>query len=94
MSDQGTRDRLLELVRGNSRLELKDVADDQVLNFDLGYDSAALLNLMLDIEDAFGIEIPPEKVPELVGITFGELVEKVAGAVSGRGDLAAGGEDG
>ena len=94
MSDQGTRDRLLELVRKNSRLDLRDVADDQVLNFDLGYDSAALLNLMLDIEDAFGIEIPPEKVPELVGITFGQLVEKVEGAVAGTGDLAAGGEDG
>ena len=94
MSDQETRDRLLELVRRNSRLDLRAVGQDQALNFDLGYDSAALLNLMLDIEDAFGIEIPPEKVPEMVGITFGQLVEKVEGAIAGTGDLAAGGEDG
>ncbi len=93
MSGQATRDRLLELVRRNSRLVLREVAADQVLNFDLGYDSAALLNLMLDIEDAFGIEIPPEKVPELVGITFGELVVRVEAAAA-RADGPASGEKG
>lgn len=76
---QGTlRERLEALVIARSRIQLRQVRDDDTLNFELGYDSHAMLNLLLDIEDTFGIEVPPDRVPELVGKRFDELLELVA----------------
>jgi len=77
VANRSIRDRLERLVIANSRLDLAAVADGDRLDFDLGYDSHALLNLLLDVEDAFGIEVPPAKVPELIGAPFGELVALV-----------------
>ncbi len=77
MTLEAVRETLVRLVIKNSRLELSAVGDEQELNFDLGYDSHALLNLLLDIEDAFGVEVPPEQVPEYVGIRFERLVALV-----------------
>lgn len=72
-----TRERLERLVIARSKLRLAQVSDDERLNYELGFDSAALLALLLDAEDAFGIEVPPERVPELVGAPFARLVALV-----------------
>lgn len=77
MSEGSVRSRLERLVIARSRLQLKQVADDDILNFELGYDSHATLNLLLDIEDSFGVEVPPDRVPELVGQPFRLLVAMV-----------------
>lgn len=74
---ESPRDRLEAMVRANSRLDLERVDDSQCLNFELGYDSHALLNLLLDVEDGFGVEVPPEEVPELVGRPFADLLALV-----------------
>ena len=71
------RDDLERLVVKNVKFELTSVADDDVLGVELGLDSQALLGLLLDAEDRFGIEIPSERVPDLVGIRFEELVQLV-----------------
>ncbi|MCU0230175.1 MAG: phosphopantetheine-binding protein [Acidobacteria bacterium] len=75
-----TRERLERLVIARSKLRLARVSDDERLNYELGYDSAALLALLLDAEDAFGIEVPPERVPELAGAPFARLVALVEAA--------------
>ncbi|UCF67269.1 MAG: acyl carrier protein [Acidobacteriota bacterium] len=61
----------------NSRLNLSELRGDERLNFELGYDSHALLSLLLDIEDEFGIEVPPERVPKLVGVAVADLVAMI-----------------
>lgn len=78
MEQSGLSDRIERLVMKNSRLELTSVDHDSRLNFDLGFDSHALLNLLLDIEDEFGLEIDPAEVPDLVGSSVAELVARVA----------------
>jgi acyl carrier protein len=75
MGTSEVRDRLVGLVIARSRLQLDQVRDDDRLNFDLGYDSHALLNLLLDVEDHWGFEVPPERIPELIGIEFSGLVQ-------------------
>ncbi|MDQ7008591.1 MAG: acyl carrier protein [Acidobacteriota bacterium] len=77
MTGDDLRAGLERLVLKNSRLELKSVGDEEELNFDLGFDSHALLNLLLDIEDEYKIEVPPEKIPDLIGKPFGVLVDLV-----------------
>lgn len=79
------RAELERLVRARSKLELEAVADGDVLGYELGFDSQALLALLLDVEDAFQIEIPPERVSELAGATFGSLVSLVRVATAAPG---------
>lgn len=86
VSDNGVDRRIERLVVKNSRLKLQAVERDAQLNFDLGFDSHALLGLLLDIEDEFGFEVPPDQVPDYVGITMGELVERVTAHESARKD--------
>lgn len=88
MATSDTRERLERLVIARSRLQLARVGDDDRLNFELGYDSAALLALLLDAEDAFAIEVPPERVPELVGAPFARLVALVEAVRAGAGEGA------
>jgi acyl carrier protein len=83
-----TRERLERLVIARSRLQMARVGDDDRLNYELGYDSAALLALLLDAEDAFAIEVPPERVPELVGAPFARLVALVEAVRAGAGEGA------
>jgi acyl carrier protein len=71
------RSDLQRLVRANSKLALAHVEESAILGHELGFDSQALLALLLDVEDAFGIEIPPERVPDLVGISFGRFADLV-----------------
>jgi len=80
------RDELERLVTTHSKVDLRVVADDDVLGHELGLDSQALLSLLLDIEDAFGIEIAPQQVSKLVGIRFEDFVTLVDGAVRAARD--------
>jgi acyl carrier protein len=68
---------LKEALIKNSRLHLETVRDDDVLTRDLGYDSFALLNLILDLEDRLHIEIDPSRLAHLREIRFKELVALV-----------------
>lgn len=82
------RDDLERLVIRNAKLELRSVGDDDVLGHELGLDSQALLALLLDVEDRFGIEISQEQVAGLVGIRFADfvtLVDSAVAAATGRG---------
>ena len=69
---------LREALIRNSRLHLETVREEDVLTRDLGYDSFALLNLILDLEDRLHIEIDPSRLAHLRGIRFKELVALVA----------------
>lgn len=75
------RDDLESLVLENLKIELTCIADDDVLGPELGLDSQALLGLVLDAEDRFEVEIPAERVPELVGIRFDEFVRMLEEAL-------------
>lgn len=75
------RDDLQRLVLENGKIELTQVGDGDRLGAELGLDSQALLSLLLDAEDHFDIEFPPERMPELVGIRFDGLVQLVEEAL-------------
>ena len=75
------RETLEHLVRAHARIDLPHVADQDILGHELGLDSHALLNLLLDVEDAVGIEIAPAEVAALAGIRFGAFVDFVQTAV-------------
>ena len=69
---------LREILIKNSRLRLAAIRDEDRLAADLGYDSFAMLNAVLEIEDRFGIEVDAARLHNLREMTFRELVELVA----------------
>ncbi|MCB9942331.1 MAG: acyl carrier protein [Geminicoccaceae bacterium] len=75
------RDRILELLdRYNP--ERKPVEDATELGAGLNIDSVAAMDLIMEIEDHFEIDIPMNKVSELQ--TVGDLVSLVRETVEAR----------
>ena len=75
----------------HSRLRLETIGEDQYLAKDLGFDSFALLQVVLDLEDRLGIEIDAEKLAGLRDMTFREFVELVDAQVAGADVVSPGG---
>jgi len=71
------------LIR-RSRRRLETVRENDRLDGSLGFDSFALLNVVLDLEDRFGVEIEPAKLAEVRALTFRQLVTLVESEISAR----------
>ena len=62
-----------------------DVTDDQSLTDDLGADSLGVLELVMDLETAFGIDIPDARmedvktVADVVALVEGLIPAEIAG---------------
>jgi acyl carrier protein len=72
---ESTRVRLEQLLRAHSRLPLGVIQADHRLGPELGFDSHAMLSLLLDVEDQFDLEWPADRVAELRGMRFEQLVQ-------------------
>lgn len=71
-----TRERLAELVRYATGTD-RPITDDSMLIDDHGADSLDIVELVIEIEDAFAIEIDDDEWP--YSPTFGSVVALVAG---------------
>lgn len=59
-----------------------DVTDDQSLTDDLGADSLGVLELVMNLETAFGIEIPDARMEDVK--TVADVVALVEGLIPAR----------
>ncbi len=66
-------DSLRALVVKHARVKPVEVRAEDRIAGDLGYDSFALVNLILDLEDAWGIEVDPAELAGFREMTFGQL---------------------
>lgn len=55
---------LLNIINSNSQIKLRedDITDDLDLVDTLGFDSMSFVQMVIDIEEEFAIEIPEEKL--------------------------------
>lgn len=65
---------LREAVAKHSRIRLNGVRLEDRLAGELGYDSLAFVNLVLDLEDRLGIEVEPAEFAGLREVTFRDLL--------------------
>lgn len=77
MHDRSAEEVLREIVDRHRRLRGTPLRGDQTLAGDLGFDSLAFLMLLTDLEQAFDLEFPVERIDELQTLTFGDLVRLV-----------------
>lgn len=77
MSRQDILDKLLKIVATWSHdvNTLKDASPSSSLTSDLGISSARFVDLILEIEDSFGVEIPDELADQVK--TLGDAVSLV-----------------
>ena len=62
----------------HSRLSGVVVRDEDRLGGELGLDSFALLNALVDVEDELGVEVDPSRLVDVRDMTFRQLVALLA----------------
>ncbi len=67
-----TAERIREIIAEKLMVELDEVTDEATFREDLGADSLDLVDLIMEFEDEFGIEIPEEDAEKIN--TVGEAI--------------------
>jgi acyl carrier protein len=82
-----TRDEVLEVLRDKAvemlEVEADQVQEDKSFVDDLKVDSLSLVEYTMDLEDAFGIELPEEELTEVK--TIGAFVDVIETKLVAKG---------
>ena len=68
-------EKLQEMIADQLEIDAEDITYDSNILDDLGADSLDLVDLLMSVEDEFGIEIPDEDVENIS--TIGDIVEYI-----------------
>ncbi len=60
-----TLDKVREIIAKQLSVKLETVTDDSNIAEDLGADSLDLVEILMSLEDEFGISIPDEAIPQI-----------------------------
>lgn len=82
MNETSVAWRVAEMVAHHLGLHLPEVVPDASLE-SLGADDLDVVEIVIDLEDAFGIEIPDDKVEDGLA-TVGEVVSYVEAALAAK----------
>ena len=75
MTQERLRGTLEAIIVRRSRLRLEEVRDEHRLVEDLGFDSLAFLLAVGDLEKNLAMSVPLERIDDLRGLTFGDLID-------------------
>ena len=73
-------EKIIEMTADALGLEAGDITADSSFKEDLGADSLDLFELVMALEEEFGVEIPTEDLEQIV--TVGDAVEQSKNAVN------------
>jgi acyl carrier protein len=79
VEESNIRNKIKEAIANVSDIELEDIPDDASFNDDLGLDSLVMLEISVDIELQFGLEVSEEDLAQLH--TLQDAVELVQQAL-------------
>lgn len=82
MDEQKIRHKIKAAITKISDIALEDIADTASFGDDLGLDSLVLLEIAVEIELEFGLEVPEEDIKQLK--TVQDAVEFVQQALVGQ----------
>lgn len=76
------KEKLTEMILAGMKMNdgVTEIQDEADLVYDLGYDSLSLVNLIVDIEDTFNIEIDDDELENVY--KYGKLVNYVTSKIS------------
>lgn len=70
-----TLEKVREIIAKQLSLKLEDVKNESNIAEDLGADSLDLVEILMSLEDEFGISIPDEVIPQIK--TIKDVVEYI-----------------
>lgn len=75
------REKLTEMILAGMKMNdgVTEIAEDADLVYDLGYDSLSLVNLIVDIEETFNIEIDDDDLENIY--KYGKLVSYITSKI-------------
>ncbi len=65
-------DKIKEIIAQYTEIDLNKISEDTQLKTDLGLNSLAMMNIVVELEDAFGVEIDESTAMEFV--TVGDVL--------------------
>ena len=77
-----TRERIVNLISDKLGVDNFEVKDEQSIINDLGADSLDMVEIIMGIEEEFGIKVKDEDINEIK--TVGDLVKKIEDIRLGR----------
>ena len=75
MSEQEVLDKVIQLISERFSVDVLKISKDTTFQEDLGADSLDVVELVMELEDAFGIQISGEDAEQIV--TIGDAVNYI-----------------
>lgn len=69
------KNKIIEIVAEILDLEASEISEDEKIIDDLGADSIAVMEIVMELEEDFDVEVPTEDILEL--LTVGDIVKYV-----------------
>lgn len=66
-------EKIIEIVAGSLGIETDNITEESEFQKDLGADSLALMDMVMALEDEYGVEIPTDDIEQLV--TVGDVIK-------------------
>ena len=83
MSDEQIRQRVIDIVCEHLAVNKDQVSDNTSFIEDIGADSLDIVELVMELEEEFDIQIPDDQAEKIK--TVGEAVEYIKAAVKAKG---------
>lgn len=84
MSEQDIKQKVFELVSKQLGVDIEKISDDTSFTNDLGADSLDLVELVMELEEKFGIKIPEEMSDKIQ--TVGDAIKFITEQASNTND--------
>ncbi|MFQ6117199.1 MAG: acyl carrier protein [Candidatus Bipolaricaulia bacterium] len=84
MVEDAIAERVKKIIEEQLMVDASEITNEATFIDDLGADSLDVVEMIMELEDEFGIEVPDDEAEKLT--TVGEAIEYIKARVEGKGE--------